>query len=113
MKILYFDHRECIQMENFETKFALFLVDLSVKNVPEIANKMTAYFIDLYQDDPEMIKAIQNMYKQHSYVTYDKLVDCFSISTMNRCQIEFVQDGHVFYQYLEKLFFIQRSLIMM
>ena len=101
MKILFFDHRKCVQIENFETKFTLFLVDISVKDVPEIANKMTVYFIDLYQDDPKMIKALQNMYQQHLYVTYDKLVDRSSISTMNRCQMEFTQDGYAFYRYLE------------
>jgi len=101
MKVLFFDHRKCIQMENFETKLTLFLVDLSVKDVPDIANKMGIYFIQLYQDDPDMIKALQNMYQQHPYVTYDKLVDRSSISTMNRCQSDFACDGYAFYNYFE------------
>lgn len=101
MKVLFFDHRKCIQMENFETKFTLFLVDISVKDVSDIANKMGIYFIQLYMNDSDMIKALQNMYQEHPYVTYDKLVDRSSISTMNRCQTDFTNDGYAFYNYIE------------
>jgi hypothetical protein len=100
MKMFYFDRRKCIQIENFQTKFTLFLVDVPVKQMPKIGDLISIYFDDLYQDDPQMIQALENMSTEHSLITFEKLTDRSSISSMNRCQSDFTLDGYRFYDFI-------------
>lgn len=61
IKLFYFDGRKCLQAVNFASKFTLFLFDIKIGDLMNIGPLMVEYMLDLYQNDPKMIKCLIRM----------------------------------------------------
>lgn len=99
-KIFYFDHRKCIQIVNFASKFTLFLMDVKVNDIEHLGNFITDYLFDLYSNDKKMKKALRRMFKKHPIMCFSKLKDRSIIATLNATQRLYADDGYYFYEYL-------------
>jgi len=101
LKMLYFDHRKCIQVMNFASKLTIFLIDIKVGDFDEVANLIALYLLDLYQSDKVMTDLLKKLFAKHSVCTYSRLKDKSIISSLNRNQMDFAFDGMRFYEYIE------------
>lgn len=93
-KIFYFDRRKCVQLVNFASKFTIFIVDIRNADVPRFPDYIEHYLKVLYQDDKEMLSAIEKMFCESPYFYFDKIVDKSMISTLNTTQLGFLDDGY-------------------
>ena len=100
-KLFYFDSKKCLQLVNFASKFTLFLFDIKVKDVGDIANLMFEYIFDIYSDDEKMIECLNKMIKEHPFCTFSKLTNKSMISTLNTTETGFADYGNRFYSYIE------------
>jgi hypothetical protein len=100
-KLFYFDHRKCIQVMNFASKLTLFLFDVKIGDFENTANNIALYLLDLYRSDKIMENALKRLFSEHSLCAYAKLTDRSIISSLNRNQIDFADDGYSFYDYIE------------
>ena len=85
-KLFYFDRRKCIQIVNFASKFTLFLVDVKLRDLPNIGDYIAEYIFDIYSEDKEMLSALERMFEEHRYMCFSKLTDKSIISTLNSTQ---------------------------
>lgn len=100
-KLFYFDRRKCIQVVNFASKFTLFLVDVKKDNIEDIPDFMMTYIYDIFYDDKEMTAAIDKMVEESPITCFDRLKDKSAISTLNRIQLDFLQDGYYLYNFIQ------------
>lgn len=100
-KLLYFDRRKCIQFTNFASKFTVFLIDVKVKDLQYLGDGIFQYLIDFYKNNGEMTALIERLAKEHPFVVIDRLKDKSIISTLNRTQLTFAEDGYRFYDFIE------------
>lgn len=100
-KLFYFDRRKCIQFVNFASKFTLFLIDIKVDELPMVGNYIANYLLDIYSGDKKMIKLLERFFEEHPACCFSKLTDKSAISTLNRTQWTFAEDGYRFYDYIE------------
>lgn len=100
-KLFYFDRRKCIQLSHFASKFTLFLCDIKVNDLTDICDLICHYFYDIYSDDEKTLNLLKHYFKSTSIVCFDKLTDKSAISTLNRTQMTFADDGYRFYKYIE------------
>lgn len=100
LKLLYFDHRKCIQAMNFASKLTIFLIDVKVDDFDNIANGIAHYLLDIYHDDKEMVKTLKKYFSEHSVCAYSRLTDRSIIGSLNRNQMVFAEDGYRFYSYI-------------
>ena len=100
-KIFYFDHRKCIQAMNFASKLTIFIFDVKIGDFENVANTIAFYLLDLYHSDKVMEKTLKKFFSEHSLCAYDKLKDRSIISSLNRNQMVFANDGYAFYDYIE------------
>ena len=101
-KLFYFDHRKCIQIVNFASKFTLFLIDVKMADMENLGDFITHYLFDLYSKDKKMTKALKRMFKEHPMMCFSKLKDRSAISTLNTTQRLYADDGYYFYEYLSE-----------
>lgn len=102
VKMFYFERRKCIQVMNFASKFTIFLIDIKLSDFHEVPNLIAVYLLELYKDDPDMVKLLKRMFVHHSVCMFTKLTDKSVISSLNHNQSDFAQDGYRFYDYFEK-----------
>lgn len=100
-KLFYFEGRKCLQVVNFESKFTLFLIDIKVSDVDYLGDMMAHYMLALYEGDSDMQTALKKMFASSPYVCYEKLTDRSAISTLNKTQLDFLDDGYRIYDYIE------------
>lgn len=100
-KLFYFGRRKCIQFVNFASKFTLFLIDIKVDELPMVGNYIANYLLDIYSGDKKMIKLLERLFEEHPACCLSKLTDKSAISTLNRTQLTFAEDGYRFYDFIE------------
>ena len=100
-KLFYFDRRKCIQLSHFASKFTLFLCNIKVNDLAQIGDLICRYFYDIYSDDEKTLDLLERYFKSAPIVCFDKLTDKSAISTLNRTQLIFADDGYHFYEYIE------------
>lgn len=100
-KLFYFDRRKCIQFVNFASKLTIFVFDIKMDDLPMVGNYIANYLMDIYGNDKKMIKFLERLFEEHSACCFSKLTDKSAISTLNRTQWTFADDGYRFYDYIE------------
>lgn len=100
-KIFYFDGRKCIQVCNFASKFTIVLVDVKKAEVELIGDSIARYMLDIYSDDKKMTALLERFFEEHPLVCFSKLTDRRIISTMNRFQSIYLEDGYYLYNFIE------------
>lgn len=101
LKLFYFDRRKCIQAMNFASKLTIFLIDVKIDELGDALNNIALYLLDMYQADKTMIRLLERFFSQYSLCAYSKLTDRSIISSLNRNQSDFANDGYAFYDYFE------------
>ena len=101
LKLFYFDRRKCIQAMNFASKLTIFLIDVKVDDLGDAINNIAFYLLDMYQTDKTMVHLLEKFFSQYSLCAYSKLTDRSIISSLNRNQLVFANDGYAFYDYFE------------
>lgn len=110
IKLFYFDGKKCLQAVNFASKFTLFLFDIKIGDLVNIGPLMVEYMLDLYQDDPEMIKCLHRMFEQDQYIAFAPLKNKSMISTLNLTQSDYAFDGQCFWEYVENGVLLTREI---
>lgn len=100
-KLFYFDRRKCIQVCNFASKFTVVLVDIKKADLEAVGDYVARYLMDIYSDDKRMTALLQRFFKDHPLVCFAKLSDRRIISTMNRFQSTYLEDGYYLYDFIE------------
>lgn len=100
-KIFYFDRRKCLQVVNFASKLALFLVDVKVDDLLSVGSTMADYISDLYKDSREMQIYLKRLFEEDGFVVFSALKDKSIISTLNRNQSDYADDGYRLYEFIE------------
>ncbi|KAF0225280.1 MAG: Uncharacterized protein FD133_658 [Erysipelotrichaceae bacterium] len=101
LKLFYFDRRKCIQAMNFASKLTIFLIDVKVDDIENAANSIALYLLDMFKTDKNMVLTLEKFFSQYSLCAYSKLTDRSIISSLNRNQWVFANDGYAFYDYFE------------
>lgn len=101
LKLFYFDRRKCIQAMNFASKLTIFLIDVKVDDMENLANIIALYLLEMYETDINMVRTLEKFFSQNSLCAYSRLTDRSIISSLNRNQIVFAKDGYAFYDYFE------------
>ena len=100
-KLFYFDHRKCIQVCNFASKFTIVLVDIKKADLEIVGDLVAKYLLDIYSDNKRMTALLNRHFKEHPLVCFAKLTDRKTISTMNRFQSVYLEDGYRLYDFIE------------
>ena len=100
-KLFYFDRCKCIQVCNFASKFTIVLVDVKKAEVELIGDSIARYMLDIYSDDKKMTALLERFFEEHPLVCFSKLTDRRIISTMNRFQSIYLEDGYYLYNFIE------------
>ena len=100
-KLFYFDKRKCIQFVNFASKLTIFVFDIKMDDLPMVGNYIANYLLDIYSNDKTMIKYLKRLFEEHPTCCFSKLTDKSAISTLNRTQWTFAEDGYRFYDFIE------------
>lgn len=100
-KLFYFDHRKCIQICNFASKFTIVLVDIKKADLEIVGDLVAKYLLDIYSDNKRMTALLKRLFKEHPLVCFAKLTDRKTISTMNRFQSVYLEDGYRLYDFIE------------
>lgn len=101
LKLFYFDRRKCIQAMNFASKLTIFLIDVKVDDMENVANIIALYLLEMYKTDINMVRTLNKFFSQNSLCAYSRLTDRSIISSLNRNQMVFANDGFAFYDYFE------------
>jgi hypothetical protein len=101
LKLFYFDRRKCIQAMNFASKLTIFLIDVKVDDMENVANIIALYLLEMYKTDINMVRTLKKFFSQNSLCAYSRLTDRSIISSLNRNQMVFANDGFAFYDYFE------------
>ncbi len=100
-KLFYFDRRKCIQVCNFASKFTIILVDVKIAELESVGDAIAQYMFDIYSDNAEMTKLLKKFFANYPLVCFAKLTDRSAISTLNRLQTYYLEDGYRLYDYIE------------
>jgi len=100
-KLFYFDRRKCLQVVNFASKLTLFLFDVKVKDLADVANDIAHYLLDIYNGNAAMTKLLNRFFEDHPMVAFDRLTDRRAIAALNHTQLTFAEDGYRFYSFIE------------
>jgi hypothetical protein len=101
MKLFYFDGRKCIQAMNFASKLTIFLIDVKIDDMKYVANSIALYLMDLYQADKYIVSLLEKFFSQYPLCAFSKLTNRSIISSLNRNQLDFANDGYAFFNYIE------------
>ena len=86
---------------NFESKLTVFLFDIEKEQIAYIGDAIARYLLDIYEDDKVMVKSLEKLFKKYPMCAFSKLKDKSIISSLNRNQLYFADDGYRFYDYIE------------
>lgn len=100
-KLFYFDRRKCLQVVHFESKLTIFLIDIKIDDIPYVANAVAQYIFDIYDGDKVMKRALERYFDSSPIVVFDKITDRSIISTLNKTQSDWAEDGYRFYEFIE------------
>jgi len=100
-KLFYFDRRKCIQVCNFASKFTIILVDVKMADLESVGDTIVRYMFDIYSDNAEMTNLLEKFFADYPLVCFAKLTDRSAISTLNRLQTYYLEDGYRLYDYIE------------
>ena len=100
-KLFYFDRRKCLQVVHFESKLTIFLIDIKIDDIPYAANAVAQYVFDIYDGDKVMKRALERYFDSSPLVVFDKITDRSIISTLNKTQRDWAEDGYRFYEFIE------------
>jgi len=100
LKIFYFDRRKCLQVMNFSSNFCIFLIDVRVKDIPNIGNMIGTYLGIMYQDDKEMLRLLDCYFNESPVAFFDVLKDRSMISYLNNNELTFLDNGYRLYDFL-------------
>lgn len=100
-KLFYFDRRKCIQVCNFASKFTVVLVDIKKADLEAVGDYVARYLMDIYSDDKKLTALLERHFKVHPLVCFAKITDRKIISTMNRFQSIYLEDGYRLYDFIE------------
>ena len=101
LKLFYFDNRKCIQAMNFASKLTVFIFDIDEEQIAYIGDAIARYLLDIYENDKEMKRKLEKLFKYYPTCTFSRLEDKSIISSLNRNQLYFAEDGYRFYGYIE------------
>lgn len=100
-KLFYFDHHKCIQICNFASKLTIVLVDIKKADLKVVGDLVARYLMDIYSDNKKMIALLERLFKEYPLMCFTKLTDRRIISTMNRFQNIYLEDGYRLYDFIE------------
>lgn len=100
-KIFYFDHRKCIQVCNFASKFTLVLVDIKMRDLEHLGDMIADCLLDIFSNDRKTTQLLMRLFRESPVVCVSKLTDKSIISTLNYMQTYYLCDGYRLYEYLE------------
>ncbi len=100
-KLFYFDGAKCLQLVNFESKFTIVMADIKKADIVTVPDLMARYMLMLYKDDAKMSVALKKMFEENHKCSFAKLTDRSAISTLNRTQLTFLEDGYALEEYLK------------
>lgn len=100
-KLFYFDRRKCIQICNFASKLTIVLVDIKRADLEIVGDLVANYLMDIYSDNKKMTILLDRYFKEHPLICFAKLTDRKTISTMNRFQSVYLEDGYRLYDFIE------------
>lgn len=100
-KLFYFDRRKCIQVCNFASKFTLVLVDIKMADLESVGDAIAQYMMDIYSEDRVMTSLLERFFEESPFVCFSKLTNRSILTTMNRFQTYYLQDGYRLYEYIE------------
>ena len=86
---------------NFASKFTIFIFDIENEEIADIANVIAKYMFDIYDNDKEMKSFLEKLFEEYPVCAFSRLEDKSIISSLNRNQINFADDGYRFYDYIE------------
>lgn len=101
VKLFYFDRQKCIQAMKFASKLTIFLFDVKIDDMEYVANCIALYLLDLYKTDKNIVNLLEKLFSQHSLCAFSKLTNRNIISSLNRNQLDFADDGYAFFNYIE------------
>ncbi len=99
-KLFYFDGRKCLQVVHFESKLTIFLIDLKMDDIVYAGNAVALYVLDIYDGDQAMKRALERYFASSPMVVFDKITDRSIISTLNKTQRDWAEDGYRFYGFI-------------
>lgn len=100
-KLFYFDRRKCLQVVHFASKLTIFLIDVKVDDVVNAANTVAQYIFHIYDGDEAMERALERYFESSPIAIFDKITDRSIISTLNKTQRDWAEDGYRFYEFIE------------
>ena len=100
-KLFYFDRHKCIQICNFASKLTIVLVDIKKSDLKDVGDLVARYLMDIYSDNKKIIALLERFFKEHPLMCFAKLTDHRIISTMNRFQSIYLEDGYRLYDFIE------------
>ena len=100
-KYFEFDGKKCMQIMNMASMFTLFLMDVGKVELHYIGNMMANYMHDIYENDAEMLSAIEKMFEKTGGVCHTALNDTNVLMMMTQIQLKFALNGRRFYDYVE------------
>lgn len=101
-KLFYCSGKKCLQFVNFASKLTIIAADVKISGVKQSGNYIYGYISELYKDDPQMVSALDNMFKRHPFSCFNKLTDRSIISTLNFTQRTFLADGDRLYDFIDE-----------
>jgi len=101
-KILYFDHRKCIQIIHFASKMTIFLVDVKVSDISYIGDCVIRYLLHIYRNEDKIVKLIKRLCSESPVIVFDRITDKGIISTLNHTESDWALNGYKFYDYIDK-----------
>lgn len=66
-----------------------------------VGDAIAQYMFDIYSDNAEMTKLLKKFFANYPLVCFAKLTDRSAISTLNRLQTYYLEDGYRLYDYIE------------
>ena len=99
-KLFYFERRKCLQVSHFASKLTIFLIDIKVAELKNISGLFAAYMFDLYAGNEKIQILVEKYFEEHSTIAFAHIKDKSAISTLNRNQTFFLEDGNLLYNYV-------------
>lgn len=100
-KLFYFDRKKCVQVVNFASKLTIILVDVKVGDTYVIMARIAMYMFDLYSGNKKMTRLLKRYFSDSPMGVFSALKDKSIISTLNRTQMYYLDDGYMLYDFIK------------
>ena len=100
-KLFYFDRRKCIQVVNFASKLTLFLIDIKLRELPDVGDLIASYMFDLYDGNEKMAGLLKRFFSDYPVIAFSRLQNRSAIAQLNQTQSRYLEDGRRLYDYIE------------